>query len=213
MTFYKFRSILVEIEIHNFKGEAMKKKGWLIGITAIFILIIYFLMSQEQDGINRMEKLISEEIKSNGSITIYNDTHIDDYRLVSYIKGNKTKYDKIGYAHLIIDSKGKYELLNIIQADKITEQANNIKLYEFYNLEEKFLKFATDKVASDVTIGRSLFIVSNNNKLSRIDRIMDRGEIQVIDINTSPSINFFDDLNSVNKVKYEFYNENGDIIK
>ena len=187
----------------------MKNKKWIIAITMAFILTIHFVMSRPQDNITLREKLISKHINTNQSITLYNVIINDNHSFVSYIISSKDKYQGVGYAHFIINNKGNYELLNVIEPDKITEKASDITIYEFYKLREEYSKHITN----EVSINSSSFIISNNPKLSRIERIMENGEIQKIEININPTIVFFHDLDDYNKVDYDFYNENGDIIK
>ncbi len=184
----------------------MKNKKWIIATIMIFILTIYVVMSRPQDDITLMGKLISRHIDSNHSITIYNAIVVDEHKLVSYILSSEDKYEGVGYAHFQINNKGKYELLNVIEPDKITEEARDITIYEFHKLREEL-------VTNQLSINPNLFIVSNNPKLSMIERIMGNGGTQKKEINIDPSISFFDDLDDSDKVEYNFYNENGDIIK
>lgn len=187
----------------------MKNKKWIIAIIIIFILTIYVVMSRPQDDGTLMVKLISKHINNGQSITLYNAINVDNHSLVSYILSSKDKYQGVGYAHFIINNKGKYELLDIIEPDKIIEKASDITIYEFYKLSEEFSKFITN----EVSIGSSLFIISNNPQLSRIERVMDNGEIQKKEIDVNPSISFYDYFDDNSKVEYNFYNESGDIIK
>lgn len=166
-------------------------------------------MSRPQDDGTLMVKLISKHINNGQSITLYNAINVDNHSLVSYILSSKDKYQGVGYAHFIINNKGKYELLDIIEPDKIIEKASDITIYEFYKLSEEFSKFITN----EVSIGSSLFIISNNPQLSRIERVMDNGEIQKKEIDVNPSISFYDYFDDNSKVEYNFYNESGDIIK
>jgi hypothetical protein len=184
----------------------MKNKKWIIAIIMISILTIYVVMSRSQDNITNMEKQISKHIDSNQSITIYNATIGENSKLVSYILSRKDKYQGVGYAHFKINNKGKYELLNVIEPNKITEKASEITIYEFY-------KYREELITNEDSINTSLFIISNNPKLSMIERIMGNGETQKKEINVNPSISFFDDLDDNNKAEYNFYDENGDIIK
>jgi hypothetical protein len=187
----------------------MKNKKWLIAIIVIFILIIYVVISRPQDDGTLKVKLISRHINTDQSITLYNAIIVDNHSLVSYILSSKDKYQGVGYAHFKKNNKGKYELLNVIEPDKITEKASDITIYEFYKLTEEFSKLFT----KEVLIGSSLFIISNNPQLNRIERIMDNGEIQKKEIDVNPSISFYDDFDDNSKVEYNFYNENGDSIK
>lgn len=187
----------------------MKNKKWIIAIIMIFIFTIYVVMSRPQDSITLMEKLISKHIDTNQSIIIYNQIKVDNHNLVSYILSSKDKYQGVGYAHFKINNKGKYELLNVIEPDKITEKTRDITIYEFYKLREEFSSLTTN----EVSINTSLFIISNNPKLSMIERIMGNGETKKKEVNVNPSISFFDDLDDTSKAEYNFYNENGDIIK
>ncbi|WMJ77300.1 MULTISPECIES: hypothetical protein [unclassified Sedimentibacter] len=187
----------------------MKNKKWIFAISMILVLTIYVVMSRPQDAVTSMEKLISKNINTNQSITIYNSIVIDNHRLVSYILSSKDEYQGVGYAHFKVNNKGKYELLNVIEPDKITEKASNITIYEFNKVREEI----SELITNEVSINKSLFIISNNPNLSRIERIMDNGEIKSKEINVNPSISFFDDLDGNNKAEYNFYNESGDIIE
>lgn len=149
----------------------MKNKKWIIAIIMILILTIYVVMFRPQDDISLMGKLILKHINSNQSITIYNATIVDNSKLVSYILSSQDKYQGVGYAHFKINSKGKYELLNVIEPDKITEKASDITIYEFYKLGEEL-------ITNKVSINASLFIISNNPELSMIERIIGNGETQ-----------------------------------
>ena len=187
----------------------MKNKKWISAIIMIFILIIYIVMYRPKDDLALMEKLISKHINTNQSIILYNAINIDNHSLMSYILSSKDKYQGIGYAHFKINNKGKYELLNVIEPEKITEKASDITIYEFYRLIEEFSKLITN----EVSINTSLFIISNNPKLNMIERIMSNGKTQKKEVNINPSISFFDDLDDNNTVEYNFYNKNGDVIK
>lgn len=186
----------------------MKNKKLIITITMIFILVIifaiYILMFRPQNDLAVMEKLISKHIKTNQSVTIYNATHINNHRLMSYILIGQDKYQGVGYAHFKINDKSKYELLNVFEPDEIIEKASDITIYEFSNL-----------IIDEVPINKRLFIISNNPELSRIERIMENGEIRETEVNTNPisEISFFNDLDDNYTVEYNFYNKNGDIIK
>ncbi len=187
----------------------MKNKKWIFSIVIIFILIAYVFLSRPRDNIALMEKLISKHIKTKQSVTLYNATVIDNHRLVSYILKDAERYQEVGYAHFRINSKGKYELLNLIEPDKIIEKASDITIYEFSQLKSEFSQLITN----DFSINTSLFIISNNPQLVKIERIMTNGEIQQKEVSTNPSISFFHDLDEYNKAEYKFYNKNGDIIK
>ncbi len=186
----------------------MKNKKWILAISMIVVLIIYVVVSRPQDAMTSMEKLISKNINTNQSITIYNSIGIDNHRLVSYILSSKDELQGVGYAHFKVNNKGKYELLSIIEPDITAEKSSNITIYEFNKLREEL----SELITNEVSINTSLFIISNNPELSRIERIRDNGEIQNKKINVNPSISFFDDLDN-NKAEYNFYNESGDIIE
>ena len=187
----------------------LEKYKWFIVITFIIIFIMYAVTSRPKDEIALMEKLISKDSNTNQSITIYNEIIIDDHRLVSYILSKKNKYQGVEYAHFKRNSKGKQELLTIIEPSRIIEEVSDISMYEFSNLEEEFSNFASDKIS----IGDSLFIISNNPELSKIEKITDNEEIQEKKINTNPAISFFDPVDKDNRVEYKFYNKNGEIIE
>lgn len=53
-----------------------------------------------------------------------------------YILKNAEEYQKVGYGLFKLNNKGNYELLNLIDADMITEKAHDITIYEFSNLKE-----------------------------------------------------------------------------
>lgn len=186
----------------------MKNKKLIIAITVIFILAIIFtiytLRFRPQNDLILMEELISKHIKTNQSVTIYNETHVNNYRLVSYILMAEDRYKGVAYALFKINHKGKYELINVFEADKVTEKASDITIYQFPNF-----------IIDEVKISRSLFIISNNPELSRFERIMENGEIAEtpVDSNPIPGISFFNDLDNNIIVEYNFYNKNGDIIK
>ncbi len=190
----------------------MKNKKWIFVImliSIIFILIAYNFYSRPQGYSTVMEKLISNHIKTRKPIVIYNSIVIDDHHFVSYILEDPKGYQEVGYAHVRTNSNGKYELINIIKPDKTTEVARDITIYEFSRLKSEISQLIT----SDYTINTKVFIISNNPELLKIERIINKKEIQTEEITTNPSITFFDDLDEDNKVEYNFYNRNEEIIK
>ena len=54
-------------------------------------------------------------------------------------------------------------------------------------LREEF----SELITNEVSINTSLFIISNNPKLSMIERIIGNGETRKKEINVNPSISFF----------------------
>jgi len=171
----------------------------------IFILIVCIsivIMSRPKNDIASREKMISEQIRTNETVMIYNAIVVDDYRLSSYILKDVEKYQKVGYALFRMNRDGKYELISVIDADKTTNKAHNISLYEFSQLK-----------AGGFPINPSLFVISNNPQLAIIERIMDNGEIQIKEVTDNPSISFFQYLDENSKAKYNFYDKNGDILR
>lgn len=158
--------------------------------------------SRPKSDIALMEKMISKRIKTNKRVIAYNTIVADNYRLVSYIVEDVQEYKNVGYARFKISRNGNYELINVIDADKVTKKAHDITVYEFSQLK-----------AGDFSINKNLFVISNNPELSKIERIMDNGEIQAKEIITNPSISFWGDLDEDTKAKYNFYNKDGKIIK
>lgn len=191
----------------------MKNKKWIfiiMLISIIFILIAYNFYSRRPQGYSTsMEKLISKHIKTRKPIIIYNAIVIDDHHFVSYILEGQKGYQEVGYAHVRTNSDGKDELINIIKPDKTTEVAKDITIYEFSRLKSEISHLIT----SDYTINTKVFVISNNPELLKIERIINKKEIQTEEIRTNPSITFFDDLDEDNKVEYNFYNKNEEIIK
>lgn len=186
----------------------MKIKKWFLFIAIIFVLGAYVFYSRHQDEVTTMEKMISKHIKTKEIVTIYNAINVDDYSLVSYIIEGKNRYEKVGYAMFILDSKGNYELLNIVEPDRVIEMADDITIYEFLNLKSQFPQVNRD----DFSINPSVFIISNNPKLAKIGRKMENGEIEYNEVVASPSISFFYDLDEVNNIKYNFYDERGILL-
>ncbi|NLV88338.1 MAG: hypothetical protein GX021_03085 [Tissierellia bacterium] len=186
----------------------MKTGKFLYIIIAISILIIYLIISSPRDVITSIEKMISKELKTKHIATIFNVIVIDDYnRLASYVLKNGDKYEKVGYAYFRLNNKGSYELIDLIDADNIAEKANNIIAYEFLKLNQHISSLTTDDLIS------SLFIISNNPKLAKIERIINDREIQTREVNFNPSIIFFQDIDEGNKEEYVFYDKEGNIIK
>ncbi len=174
-------------------------------MSMIFILIVCIsivIISRPKSNIASMEKMISKRIKTNKTVMVYNGTVIDDYRLVSYILKDPQEYQKVGYAQFRINRNGNYELINVIDADKTTKKAHDITVYEFSQLK-----------VGDFSITTNLFVISNNPKLAKIERMMDNGEIQAKEVITNSSISFFEDSDGDIKAKYNFYDKSGHIIK
>jgi len=181
----------------------MKMKKWTFLIIIMFIIIAYIFLSQPKDDITLMEKQISKYIKAKQSVLIYNAINIDNHELMSYIKKDGDKYQQVGYAHFTINNKGKYELLNVVRPDKIIEKASDIIVYEFSKLNLEVPNLSTNL---------SIFIISNNPNLAKIERIMNNGDNQQKEVNSNPSISFFYENND-KVAEYNFYNQNGDLIK
>ncbi len=181
----------------------MKRKKWTFLIIIMFIIIVYIFLSQPKDNIAILEKQISKYIKAKESVLIYNAIIIDNHKLMSYIQKDGDKYKQVGYAHFIKNNKGKYELLNVIVPDKIIEKASDIIVYEFSKLNLEVPKLSTNL---------SIFIISNNHNLAKIERIMNNGDSQQKEVNCNPSISFFNEGNE-KVAEYNFYNQNGDLIK
>lgn len=182
----------------------MKNKKWYFSIFVTVILIVCIsivIISRPKNDIDSMEKMISKRIRTNKTVMIYNAIVIDDYELVSYILKDSQEYQKVGYAHFIINRNGNYELINVIDADKTTKKAHDITAYEFSQLELE--DFSTN----------TTFIISNNPKLAKIERISKNGEIQIKEVTTNPFIVFFEDSDGDLKAKYNFYDRDGNIIK
>lgn len=182
----------------------MKNKKWLFLLFIIFILIVCLsivIMSRPKNDIASIEKMISKRIRTNKTVMLYNEIVIDDHRLISYILKDAQEYQKVGYAHFRINRDGIYELINVIDEDKITKKVHDITIYEFSQL--KAGDFSTT----------SVFVISNNPQLAKIERIMDNGEIQVKEVITNPSASFFDESDGDINAIYNFYDKSGDIIK
>lgn len=181
----------------------MNRKKWTLLIIIILIIIAYIFLSQSKDDLDLMEKQISKYIKAKQSVLIYNATIIDNHELMSYIQKDGDKYQQVGYAHFIINNKGKYELLNVVKPDKIIEKASDVIIYEFLNLNLENPNLSTNP---------SIFIISNNPNLARIERIMNNGDSQQKEVINNPSISFFNEGND-KVIEYNLYNQNGDLIK
>lgn len=183
----------------------MKNKKWIFLLFVVFILIVYIsivFMTHPKNDIASREKMISKRIKTNETVMIYNSIVGDDYRLSSYVLKGEEEYQKAGYGHFRKNRDGNYELIDIIDADTVTKEAHDIILYEFSELK-----------VGNFPIETTLFIISNNPKLAKIEQIMDNGEIQIKEITENPSITFFQYLDKNSKVKYKFYDKNGDILR
>lgn len=194
-----------KVSSNSWGGDCMKKKKWIFSVAMIFILIgciSIVIMSRPKNDITSMEKMISKRIKANETVMVYNEIVIDDYRLDSYILKDAKEYQKVGYALFRVNRDGNYEILNVIDADKTIKIADDITLYEFSQLR-----------AGDFSINTSLFVISNNPQLAKIERIMENGEIKIKEVTDNPSISFFDDLDRSSKARYNFYDKNGDILK
>ncbi|QZY54534.1 hypothetical protein [Crassaminicella profunda] len=63
--------------------------------------------------------MISKQIKAKETIMIYNMDVVDDHRLVGYLIEDEQKYENFGFALFEMNKKGNYELINVIDADKI----------------------------------------------------------------------------------------------
>lgn len=187
----------------------MKIKYWVFAMITTFILIMYCFISSPRDMITSMEKMVSRELKTKHTVTLFNTIVINDYRLTSYVLKNVDEYEKVGYVCFRLNNNGNYELINLIDADNITEEADNIFVYEFSKLDEYISSIIID-VSS---VGKSSFIISNNSQLAKIKRIMDNGEIQTKKIDINPSIVFFKDLDGENIKEYIFYDKKGSVIK
>lgn len=183
----------------------MKNKKWGILIIFAVIALIYVIISRPKDDIVAIEKLILKEIGRDHSVTLYHEIVIDNHSLVSYIQSKDDKYQAVEYAHFTLNDKGNYELLDRIEADRIYEVANAITLFEFSNLQEAAKDITTDPVSIDP----NLFVLSNNPKLSRIDRTMENGEVEEKKIDTNPAILLYDNEDTDKNVEYKFYDKNG----
>ncbi len=115
----------------------MKNRKWIYLLIIILIALGYSFLDRPQNNIETMERMISKHIKTNQTVTIYNAIHVEDYRLVSYILETKDRFEKVGYANFILNSKGKYELLNIVNPDRVIEKGDDITIYEFSNLKSQ----------------------------------------------------------------------------
>lgn len=187
----------------------MKSKKWFILIFIIFILITYFVVSRPKYDIDIIQKLISKHINADKTVELFNMTVVVNHQLVSYTLKDSKGYKEVGYAHILYNSKNKYEVLNIIEPDKIIEKSGDINLYEFSNLKSEFSSLEL----GEFTINTSVFIISNNPELAKVERITPNGDIQEKIINSNPSISFFDVLDENNQIEYKFYNKDGNIIK
>ncbi len=181
----------------------MKRKKWTILIIIIFIIISYIFLTQPKDDIAKMEKQISKYIQAKQSVLIYNAINVDNHKLMSYVQKDGDKYQQVGYAHFIRNNKGKYELIDVARPDRIIEHASDIIEYEFSELNLEVPNLSTNL---------STFIISNNPNLAKIERIMNDGDIQQKEVNSNPSISFFSKGND-KVAEYNFYNQNGDLIK
>ncbi|QZY53942.1 hypothetical protein [Crassaminicella profunda] len=183
----------------------MKNKKLNFSILAIFILIVCVFilnMPRPQNDIASMEKMISKQIKAKETVVVYNMDVVDDYRLVGYLIEDEQKYEKFGFALFKVNKKDNYEFINAIDADKTTKETTDIIVYEFSQFK-----------LGDFSQPRQLVIISNNSQLASIERITKNGEIQIKEVTDNPSISFFEDLDSNVKVKYNFYDKGGNIIK
>lgn len=177
----------------------MKRKGWAFLIIIMLIIIAYIFLSQPKNDIAQIEKQISKSIKSKGSVLIYNVIIADNHELMSYIQRDGDKYEQVGYAHFV-RNKGKYELLNVIKPDKVIEKASDITIYEFSHLNLEISEIPT-----------SIFVISNNPNLAKIERIMNDRKVQLKEVRSNPSITFFNEGND-KVIEYHFYNQDGGIF-
>jgi len=185
------------------KEDCMNRKRWFFLITIIIIIVGYIILVQPKDDITKMEKQISKHIKAKQLVLIYNATYIDNHRYMSYIEGEGDKYQQVGYAHFLINNQGKYEHLDIIKPDKVIEKAKDIAIFELFklNLEDY-----------NILVNSDIFIISNNPDLAAIERVMNDGETQQKKVDKNPSISFFNEENE-NVIEYNFYNQDGVLIK
>lgn len=185
----------------------MKDKKWVVLVFIVLILITYLWISSPKNDLEKLERLITKHINAKQTVEIFNKTVVDNHQLVSYIVKESNEYKQVGYAHILYNDNNKYEVLNIIEPNKTIEKSDDINLYEFTNLKPEFSSLELDKF----TINTSIFIISNNPELAKIERIISNGDIQVKAINSNPSISFFD-VTEEEEMEYKFYNKDGNII-
>lgn len=203
--------------------------------NSIFILIIIIILAfvlssclKNQSELEVMESLISNYVNSNESVTAYHEIIIDNQSLVGFIVEDKNGYQDLNYAHFI-SKDNRTDILNIIEADKTIEIEEDIKLYEFSNLESDFIEInendlrihvfksndPTDETlytADDIEIGTSTFILSNNSNLKKVEKIKANGEVNEKEVKENPSIVFFGNIGEDKEAKYKFYDTRGNII-
>lgn len=182
----------------------MKNKKLIILVSAIVVLVacaFIVIMTRPKNDIEAMERMIEKRTRTNDTVMMYNMTVIDDHRLASYTLEDAQSYKKVGYAHFIINKDSNYELIDVIDADKITKKTDDITVYEFSEM----------KVGDYLTTTN--FVTSNDPQLAKVERIIENGEIQTKEVTTNPAICFFDDLDGPVKSNYIFYDKDGNIIK
>lgn len=181
----------------------MKNKKVIILVSAIVVLLacIIVIMTRSKNDIEAKERMIKRQIRTNDTVMVYNEIVIDNHRLDSYTVEDEKSYKKVGYAHFILNEKNNYELVEVIDADKITRITDDIMVYEF--LEMKVEGFST-------TLN---FVISNDPQLAKVERVIENGETQIKEVTTNPAICFFDDLDHPVRSEYIFHDKDGNIIK
>lgn len=159
------------------------------------------MINRPKTDIDIMAKMISKHIKTKEPIIIYNMTVYHDYRLTGYVIGNEDRYKEFGYAVFTIGKDYKYKLVDVIEPDKTTIITSDIVVYEFSKIE--FGDYADKKLA----------IMNNSPNLSKVEVILENGETKIKEVNSTPSVIVFEDIDVNLELEYYLYGKNGDVIE
>lgn len=182
----------------------MKKKKWIFILFIIFILVVCISIKSRfgsKSDIDTMEKLISNQIRTDETVIIDTMDVMNEHRLVCYILENDQFYQKVGYADFKINKKGSYELIKVVDADKVSKLTQDIALYQF-----------TQFKVEDYLISTNI-VISNNPQLAKVEQIIENRVVQTKEISNNPSISIFEDLDRTLKAKYKCYDKSGGVIQ
>lgn len=189
----------------------MRNNKFSISIIILLVILLSIgcsVSNKSKAYTDVVEELIKKELKTRKKITVYNSIVVDDHSFDSFILEDNGIYDEVGYIHFKRDNNGKYEVIEIIKPDKVEEKAEGIRSYEFLGLKEAISLITTD----DSLARNSIFLISNNPELDKIERVIDNAETYTIEVDTNPYIGFFEDLDVDNKIEYIFYNKEQEIM-
>ncbi len=181
-----------------------KMKLFLIMLTIIISICIFFIVKHSSNTSSDMSKLIenslSKQYGTDAQIEIFDTCEINfNNKIVGFTIDDSKK---CGFAVMKEDGDARYELVNIYTSDKMIKRAFNIYNETVYLNEKQHDLY-----------GEYFVVLSRNDELSKIQIAIGYGEPTYYVITSTPSLTVIGIPFGTSHFEYLYYDKSGNLIR